>query len=202
MMTRLSMALVVVAAAIVYVALMGSSDAYAFSSTLHQKSFHPSSRIQFTSVKRTGGRGATHSQDGSAVTLYLLPTLSSISAGNYHLGRRDEPSTKVEGRGSSSSSSTNKSTITSSSLPSTLSSSVLSPTDTLPQFHTAHGLLSPEVFMRIADTYDGQLTENSSIHKFLKLYKSKGPMACLSMLSDDDVLPELTEAMREVSCIG
>ena len=195
------MASVAAVAAIVFVALMGSSDAYAFSSTLQQKSFHPSSRIQFIpAVKRTGGRGATHSQDGSAVTLYLLPTLSSISAGNYHLGRRDEP--LVEGRGSLSSSSTNKSTITSSSLlPSTLSSSVLSPTDTLPQFHTAHGLLSPEVFMRIADTYDGQ-REGSSIHKFLKLYKSKGPMACLSMLSDGEVLPELTEAMREVSCIG
>ena len=55
--------------------------------------------------------------------------------------------------------------------------------------------------MRIADTYDGQ-REGSSIHKFLKLYKSKGPMACLSMLSDGEVLPELTEAMREVSCIG
>jgi hypothetical protein len=52
--------------------------------------------------------------------------------------------------------------------------------------------------MRIANTVD--LEENgSALHKFLKLYKSRGPMACLSMLSDPYVLPELTRAMRDIA---
>jgi len=60
-------------------------------------------------------------------------------------------------------------------------------------------MLSPEVVMRIANTYDGDLTMNGSLHNFLKTYKSKGPMACLGMLSDSEVLSELTRAMREIA---
>jgi hypothetical protein len=78
-----------------------------------------------------------------------------------------------------------------------MSQSVLADCDTIPSFSTAHGLLSPEVVMRIADTND--LEYNGALHKFLKTYKSRGPMACLSMLSDPDVLPELTRAMRDVA---
>ncbi len=78
-----------------------------------------------------------------------------------------------------------------------MSQSVLAESDTLPSFSTAHGLLSPEVVMRIADSND--LEMNGALHKFLKTYKSRGPMACLSMLSDPEVLPELTRAMRDIA---
>lgn len=79
-----------------------------------------------------------------------------------------------------------------------MSESVLHDRDTLPSFHTAHGLLSPEVVMRIADTQD-ELEVGAPLHKFLKTYKSSGPMACLPMLSDPCILPELTKAMREIA---
>lgn len=78
-----------------------------------------------------------------------------------------------------------------------MSESVLSPGDTLPSFHTAHGLLSPEVFMRIADTHDADA--GGPVRDFLKTYRKKGPMACLGMLSDPCVLPELTKAMRDIA---
>ena len=78
-----------------------------------------------------------------------------------------------------------------------MSDSVLAASDTLPSFHTAHGLLSPEVVTRIADAND--LEEGGVLHRFLKTYKRSGPMACLPMLSDPCVLPELTRAMREIA---
>ena len=80
-----------------------------------------------------------------------------------------------------------------------MSTSVLVSSDTLPSFHTAHGLLSPEVVMRIADVHDGDLERDGALHSFLKTYKTHGPMACLPMLSDPCVLPELTRAMREIA---
>lgn len=163
------------------------ASSYIIGSTSQQKSFSYSSKIRFaTAVKRMSGRG-THREDGSPVTLYLLPTPSSISAGNHRRVRDDTN----RGRGSSTTT-TPRNTSTSRPF---MSSSVLSPKDTLPSFHTAHGLLSPEVFMRIADTYP---EEGSSVHKFLTVYRRKGPMACLGMLSDPVVLPELTKAMREI----
>ena len=63
-----------------------------------------------------------------------------------------------------------------------MSDSVLDTCNTLPLFHTAHGLLSPEVVMRIADT--NNLEWGDPLHTFLKMYTSRGPMACLPMLSD------------------
>jgi hypothetical protein len=51
--------------------------------------------------------------------------------------------------------------------------------------------------MRIADSND--LEEGGALHKFLMTYKRKGPMACIPMLSDPSVLPELTSAMREIA---
>ena len=79
-----------------------------------------------------------------------------------------------------------------------MSDSVLAESDTLPSFQTAHGLLSPEVVTRIADTHD-DLEFGAPLHKFLKTYKRRGPVACLPMLSDPCVLPELTKAMREIA---
>ena len=189
---------------VVFVALaslIGNSDAYAFGSTLQHKSFTSSSKIHFTSVNRSTGRGNNiHRENGSAVTLYLFPTPPSISAANHRRPRSgSESSSPVPPPSSTSTSRSTKTKESSSTALPFMSSSVLSPSDTLPSFHTAHGMLSPEVVMRIANTYEGDLEVNSSLHNFLKTYKSKGPMAGLGLLSDDEVLPELTRAMREIA---
>jgi len=77
-----------------------------------------------------------------------------------------------------------------------LSNSVLNPSDTLPEFPTAHGLLSPETVMRMeVMTSRGR---DRAVDFFLETYRKEGPMACLPMLSDEDVLPRLTEAMRDI----
>lgn len=75
--------------------------------------------------------------------------------------------------------------------------SVLARSDTLPNFSTAHGLLSPEVVMSIANN-KSYIEIESPIHTFLQTYKSQGPFACIFMLSDPKILSELTNAMRDV----
>lgn len=89
-----------------------------------------------------------------------------------------------------------------------MSDSVLATRDTLPSFRTAHGLLCPEIVTRIADRAAaasdddggaGGLVLDGPLHRFLKTYRRLGPMACLPMLSDPSVLPELTKAMREIA---
>jgi hypothetical protein len=80
----------------------------------------------------------------------------------------------------------------------TLSNSVLASCDTLPSFSTAHGLLSPETVMRLEEiTKEGYRSE--ALDSFLDTYRQKGPLSCLPMLSDPDVLPHLTEAMRDIA---
>ena len=74
--------------------------------------------------------------------------------------------------------------------------SVLARSDTLPNFSTAHGLLSPEVVMSIANK--SYIEAQSPLHTFLQAYKSQGPFACIFMLSDPKILSELTNAMRDV----
>lgn len=77
-----------------------------------------------------------------------------------------------------------------------LSNSVLSDSDTLPAFPTAHGLLSPETVMRMeVMTMRGR---DKALDTFLDTYRKDGPMACLPMLSDKNILPRLTEAMRDI----
>ena len=78
-----------------------------------------------------------------------------------------------------------------------LSHSVLSSTDTLPSFPTAHGLLSPETVMRM-EVMTSATNRDSAVDYFLRTYRKEGPMACLPMLSDPNVLPRLTAAMRDV----
>jgi len=39
---------------------------------------------------------------------------------------------------------------------------------------------------------------DKALDTFLDTYKKEGPMACLPMLSDENVLPRLTEAMRDI----
>jgi hypothetical protein len=79
-----------------------------------------------------------------------------------------------------------------------LSQSVLASCDTLPSFPTAHGLLSPETVMRLEElTSRGHRSE--ALVGFLKNYRKHGPLSCIPMLSDPDVLPHLTEAMRDIA---
>jgi hypothetical protein len=40
--------------------------------------------------------------------------------------------------------------------------------------------------------------DNEAVRSFLQTYRRKGPMSCLEMLSDPDVLPHLTQAMRDI----
>jgi len=79
-----------------------------------------------------------------------------------------------------------------------LSNSVLASCDTLPAFPTAHGLLSPETVQRIHELNAGD-HGSDALTRFLEQYQRKGPVSCLSMLSDPAVLPHLTQAMRDVS---
>jgi len=70
------------------------------------------------------------------------------------------------------------------------------PSDTLPQFKTAHGLLSPRTVKILEDNCrNGMLSDE--LDYFLTTYREYGPMACLPMLSDSKILPELTKAMRD-----
>eukprot|EP00980_Cylindrotheca_fusiformis_P006672 scaffold1391_cov123-Cylindrotheca_fusiformis.AAC.10 len=78
-----------------------------------------------------------------------------------------------------------------------LSNSVLASCDTLPSFKTAHGILSPETVSRMDEITDGG-DGNPAVTKFLSVYRRNGPMSCLEMLSDPEVLPHLTRAMRDI----
>ena len=91
---------------------------------------------------------------------------------------------------SSLSSSVRKSTVK-------LSQSVLASCDTLPSFRTAHGILSPETVRRMEEMVDEE-HRSEALKQFLDHYRRKGPMSCLPMLSDPDILPHLTMAMRNV----
>lgn len=70
------------------------------------------------------------------------------------------------------------------------------------RFPTSHGLLSPETVSRMEVlTMKGDGPKSEALVSFLKTYKKHGPMSCLPMLSDPDILPHLTNAMREsMSC--
>jgi hypothetical protein len=82
-----------------------------------------------------------------------------------------------------------------------LSHSVLASCDTLPSFRTAHGLLSPETVMRLEAMRSTATVRNSNeaLSTFLRTYRQHGPLSCVPMLSDPDVLPHLTLAMREIA---
>jgi hypothetical protein len=81
-----------------------------------------------------------------------------------------------------------------------LSNSVLASCDTLPSFRTAHGLLSPETVMRLEAMRTSTTRKNNqALTTFLSTYRQHGPLSCVPMLSDPDVLPHLTLAMREIA---
>lgn len=79
-----------------------------------------------------------------------------------------------------------------------LSNSVLHECNTLPAFPTAHGMLSPETVMRMEEMVELDGHSSDAVDQFLKQYRREGPMSCLSMLSDPEVLPHLARAMRDV----
>lgn len=62
----------------------------------------------------------------------------------------------------------------------------------------AHGILSPETVARMVENTANGRNTNPAVEHFLTTYKRKGPMSCLEMLSDPEVLPHLTQAMRDV----
>lgn len=79
-----------------------------------------------------------------------------------------------------------------------LSHSVLADCDTLPSFPTAHGLLSPETVSRLEDLY-ARNHGSEALVTFLDQYRRDGPLSCLHMLSDPEILPHLTKAMRDIT---
>ena len=83
----------------------------------------------------------------------------------------------------------------------TLSNNHRSGDGTLPSFRAANGLLSPQTVYRMKQTImrNGGVVDNESIATFLETYERDGPMSCLSMLSDSNVLPHLTKAMRDLA---
>jgi hypothetical protein len=131
---------------------------------------------------------------GSSVTLYLFPTPPSVLAANYPKNHKRSLPRSLP-RSCSRDSDPKHCNRPATHLP--MSSAVLAESNVLPAFRAAHGLLSPEVVSRIADTNDLDL--DGPLHRFLKTYKRQGPMACLPMLSDPCVLPILTQAMREIA---
>jgi len=63
--------------------------------------------------------------------------------------------------------------------------------------HAAHGMLSPEIVARMDENIiNGR--SNPAVDEFLRTYHRKGPMSCLEMLSDPEILPHLTQAMRDI----
>merc|ERR1712176_404162 len=135
-----TVAVAVVIALIVNVLCTSGCEAYITSSSLRsRKSPHYSLNVK---DKESTTKTPKRRHDGSKVTLYLYPSARSRTAASQ--SERPKPYQTWK-----SSSSTSTSTV----LPA-MSASVLSPTDTLPSFHSAHGLLSPEVVRRIGDTND------------------------------------------------
>lgn len=122
-----------------------------------------------------------------SISMYMPPSSTSqtppMSAQKILATPGVSPSNKREGRKSST--------------PLSLSPSVLASCDTLPSFHTAHGLLSPETVMRL-DKMTRPEDRSQALNLFLTTYRRDGPMSCLKMLSDPDILPHLTSAMRDL----
>ena len=62
----------------------------------------------------------------------------------------------------------------------------------------AQGLLSPSTVARLEEFTRLRQNRSPALDSFLDSYYTKGPMSCVSMLSDPDVLPHLTSAMRDI----
>eukprot|EP00980_Cylindrotheca_fusiformis_P014381 scaffold3827_cov179-Cylindrotheca_fusiformis.AAC.45 len=62
----------------------------------------------------------------------------------------------------------------------------------------AHGLICPETIANMEREASGR-TANPVIQKFVETYHRHGPLACEDMLSDPEILPHLTRAMRDIA---
>lgn len=80
-----------------------------------------------------------------------------------------------------------------------LSPSVMSSSETLPCFSTPNGLLSPDTIAKLDQMTAATGDRSKAIELFLDTYRQKGPMSCLHFLSDPNVLPHLTGAMRDLT---
>ncbi|KAL3943924.1 MAG: hypothetical protein SGBAC_002001 [Bacillariaceae sp.] len=56
----------------------------------------------------------------------------------------------------------------------------------------AHGAICPETIAIF------EKDPNPAIRRFVETYHKRGPLACEDLLSDPDVLPHLTRAMRDI----
>jgi len=59
----------------------------------------------------------------------------------------------------------------------------------------AHGILCPETVTKMEQTTQGGRS-NRAVKAFLDRYRRQGPMSCMELLSDPEILPHLTMAMR------
>lgn len=78
--------------------------------------------------------------------------------------------------------------------------STLVSSGTIPPSRAAQGLLSPQTVMRLEGRITNGGQRSPALRYFLKTYHTYGPMACLPILSNPTILPELTRFMRDSSC--
>ena len=61
----------------------------------------------------------------------------------------------------------------------------------------AHGILCPETVSKMERATKGG-RNNRAVKAFLDRYHKHGPMSCMELLSDPEILPHLTTAMRDI----
>jgi len=59
----------------------------------------------------------------------------------------------------------------------------------------AHGILCPETVTKMETATQGG-RNNRAVKAFLERYHKHGPMSCMELLSDPEILPHLTSTMR------
>ena len=184
-----------------------TTDAYAFGPWYPHHSMGARRRNNLSTRPSTDASPSPCRRVRSAATLNLFPTAPSVSAASQRpvMVKPLLRPKRGSSRGNKSISLTTTAPTVSPSqgqlLASTMAISTSSNYSILSSRTTAHGLLSPEVVMRIMDSTAaaGSSSMSPTMESFLDLYKSRGPMACLPLLSDMTVLPELTRAMREIA---
>lgn len=62
----------------------------------------------------------------------------------------------------------------------------------------AHGILCPETVNKMEMATQGGRS-NRAVKTFLDRYHKYGPMSCMELLSDPEILPHLTKTMRDVA---
>lgn len=62
----------------------------------------------------------------------------------------------------------------------------------------AHGILCPETVSKMDELTRGGRS-NRAVKAFLDRYRRYGPMSCMELLSDPEILPHLTTTMRHLA---